>query len=79
MLDTPLKEGLISTLYNVSGIMFSIGLGLIVSFNLSGIRNREYIKEIRKNIHSVLPNSIQLLVEIGAMLGENIIHMVECL
>ena len=46
MLDTPLKEGLISTLYNVSGIMFSIGLGLIVSFNLSGIRNREYIKEI---------------------------------
>lgn len=42
MLDTPLKEGLISTLYNVSGIMFSIGLGLIVSFNLSGIRNREY-------------------------------------
>lgn len=62
--------------------MFSIGLGLIVSFNLSGIRNREYIKEIRKNIaniHSVLPNSIQLLVEIGAMLGENIIHMVECL
>lgn len=50
MLDTPLKEGLISTLYNVSGIMFSIGLGLIVSFNLSGIRNREYIKEIRKNI-----------------------------
>ena len=30
-------------------------------------------------IHSVLPNSIQLLVEIGAMLGENIIHMVECL
>lgn len=53
MLDTPLKEGLISTLYNVSGIMFSIGLGLIVSFNLSGIRNREYIKEIRKNIANI--------------------------
>ena len=53
MLDTPLKEGLISTLYNVSGIMFSIGLGLIVTFNLSGIRNREYIKEIRKNIANI--------------------------
>ena len=53
MLDMPLKEGLISTLYNVSGIMFSIGLGLIVSFNLSGIRNREYIKEIRKNIANI--------------------------
>ena len=53
MLDTPLKEELISTLYNVSGIMFSIGLGLIVTFNLSGIRNREYIKEIRKNIANI--------------------------
>lgn len=53
MLDMPLKEGLISTLYNVSGIMFSIGLGLIVSFNLSGVRNRKYIKEIRKNIVNI--------------------------
>ena len=35
MLDTPLKEGLISTLYNVSGIMFSIGLGLLLLIYLA--------------------------------------------
>lgn len=41
------------TLYTVSGIMFSIGLGLIVSFNLSEVKNSTYLKEIRENIKKV--------------------------
>lgn len=41
------------TLYTVSGIMFSIGLGLIVSFNLSEIKHPIYLKEIRENIKKV--------------------------
>lgn len=44
---------LISTLYTVSGIMFSIGLGLIVTFNMNGVKNKSYIVEIRKNLNSV--------------------------
>ncbi len=44
---------LLSTLYTVCGIMFSIGLGLIVTFNMNGVKNKSYIKKIRKNLKSV--------------------------
>ncbi|MGX4746099.1 hypothetical protein ACWCOS_15690 [Providencia rettgeri] len=44
---------LISTLYSVCGIMFSIGLGLIVTFNMSGVKNKSYIVIIRDNLKSV--------------------------
>ncbi|EFN8485581.1 hypothetical protein EBL26_05705 [Escherichia coli] len=44
---------LISTLYSVCGIMFSIGLGLIVTFNMSGIKNINYVKVIRKELVSI--------------------------
>lgn len=43
----------ISTIFTVSGIMFSIGLGLITTFNLNGVKNRNYIKTIRANINTV--------------------------
>jgi len=42
-----------NTFYTVSGIMFSIGIGLVVTFNLQGIKNKSYIKDIRKNLNNV--------------------------
>lgn len=42
-----------STVFTVCGIMFSIGLGLIVTFTPNGVKNRSYIIEIRKNITNV--------------------------
>lgn len=45
-----------STIFTVSGIMFSIGLGLIVSFNLNGVKNKNYIKGLRSNINFVRDN-----------------------
>jgi uncharacterized membrane protein len=42
-----------STIYTVSGIMFSIGLGLIVTFNPSGVKNKAYIVALRANIADV--------------------------
>ncbi|AVE42439.1 hypothetical protein AM461_18035 [Providencia rettgeri] len=33
--------------------MFSIGLGLIVTFNMNGVKNKSYINKIRKNLTSV--------------------------
>ncbi len=44
---------LLSTLYTVCGIMFSIGLGLIVTFNMSGVKNQQYIKVIRNNLKDI--------------------------
>jgi len=44
---------LISTLYNVCAIMFSIGLGLIVTFNMSGVKNLAYVKIIRDSLRRI--------------------------
>lgn len=53
LFDVRPDEFLLSTLYTVSGIMFSIGLGLIASFNLSSVKNRNYLKKIRLEIQNV--------------------------
>lgn len=48
-----LDDFFMNTIYTVSGIMFSIGLGLIVTFNIQGIKNKTYIKKIRQNLKDV--------------------------
>ncbi|CDG98849.1 conserved membrane hypothetical protein [Xenorhabdus bovienii str. puntauvense] len=53
LIDARPDNYLISTLYTIAGIMFSIGLGLIVTFNMSGVRNKAFIKEIRINLKKV--------------------------
>lgn len=47
------KEYLMSTVYSVSGIMFSVGIGLIVTFNMNGIKNKKFISDVRLNISAV--------------------------
>lgn len=42
-----------STVFTVAGIMFSIGLGLIVTFNPAGVKNQSYLRSIRSNIARV--------------------------
>ncbi|MCL1658590.1 hypothetical protein M2T79_18445 [Elizabethkingia miricola] len=44
------SEVFMNTLYTVLGIMFSIGLGLVVTFNLSGVKNRQFVISIRNNL-----------------------------
>ncbi|MFV0538695.1 MAG: hypothetical protein ACK5M3_15230 [Dysgonomonas sp.] len=41
------------TIYAVSGIMFSIGLGMVVTFNLQGTKNKTFISKIRQNLNTV--------------------------
>lgn len=48
-----LNDFFMNTIYTVSGIMFSIGLGLVVTFNLQGIKNKTYIQKIRGNLKEV--------------------------
>lgn len=43
----------ISTIYTVAGIIFSVGLSLIVTFSLHGIKNKSYITRIRKNLYDI--------------------------
>ena len=43
----------INTLYTVSGIMFSIGMGIVCTMNPDSIKNPGIYKTIRKNIIAV--------------------------
>lgn len=42
-----------STIFTIAGIMFSVGIGLIVTFNPSGVKNKQYIRELRVSIMHV--------------------------
>jgi uncharacterized membrane protein YbhN (UPF0104 family) len=39
----------IQTIYTVSGIMFSVGLGYLVNFSFTGVRKHEFINDVRQN------------------------------
>lgn len=41
------------TIYTVAGIMFSIGISILVTFNLHGIKKKSFIDKIRLNINQV--------------------------
>ena len=47
------SSGIISTLYTVSGIMFSIGMSLLITINTSGVKNKRIKKGIRKELDVV--------------------------
>lgn len=42
-----------NTIYTVLGIVFSIGIGLVVSFNMSGITKKNIVNKIRGNLVSL--------------------------
>ncbi len=52
-LDFSASTGVLPTLYNIIGIVFAIGMGLIVSFSISGVENKDYILHIRNNINQI--------------------------
>lgn len=53
LIEIELDDFFLNTIYTVSGIMFSVGFGLIVTFQISGVKNKVYISDIRKNINRV--------------------------
>lgn len=52
----------INTVYTVVGIMFSIGLGVIVTFNLQGVRNKNIIVFFRNNLLKLRNSYIKYFV-----------------
>ncbi|MBR4127827.1 MAG: hypothetical protein IKR09_09670 [Alphaproteobacteria bacterium] len=44
------EKEVLNTIYNVSGIMFSVGLGLIVGTTFSELKNTNYLKSVRQNL-----------------------------
>lgn len=46
-------DKLVETIYTVSGIMFSIGMGVICTFNPNGIKNKGVLSTIENDIFNV--------------------------
>lgn len=57
-----INRSVFSTLYNVSVILFSVGMGLIFGFNLDGIKNGDYVKSIRFQLKKIRNNFILLIM-----------------
>lgn len=53
-----ISNNTISTLYTVAGIMFSIGMSLLVTSNTAGVRNTSIKRHIRSCMHDVRNNFI---------------------
>ncbi len=49
----------INTIFTVAGIMFSVGLGLIVTFNFAEIKNKKFLNKIRNNLNAVRDSFLQ--------------------
>ena len=56
ILNFSISPNIISPIYTVSGIMFSIGFALIITFNMSGVKNADHIRYIRKELLSIRTN-----------------------
>lgn len=53
LVNVKVSDFFMSTIFNVSGIMFSLGLGLIVTFNINGVKNKKFIASIRESLGNV--------------------------
>ena len=60
--NLPVDTFVIPTLYNAMSIVFSVGMGLIVTFSLEGVKNEKYIKDIRDNIKQIRNKFILLFI-----------------
>ena len=65
-------DGIVSTLYTVSGIMFSIGMSLIVTSNAAGEKNTRIRNGIRKEICRVRNHFI------GCFVSVSILYLILC-
>lgn len=51
--ELKVNESFLNTIYTVAGIMFSIGMGVICTFNPERIRNNAYLNQIRRDISKI--------------------------
>lgn len=48
-----MNQAIVPTIYTLSGIMFSIGMGIVCTFNPSQIRNKQVFQRVKENITNV--------------------------
>lgn len=65
LVSISIPHSFIDTIYTVASIMFSIGMGIACTFNLSGIRNPEFFKKVKIDIISIINNFIFIFISIS--------------
>lgn len=48
-----MNQVIVPTIYTLSGIMFSVGMGIACTFNPSQLRNEQFFQRVKKNITNV--------------------------
>lgn len=51
--EDKMNQAIVPTIYTLSGIMFSIGMGIVCTFNPSSIKNQQVFQRIKTNIINV--------------------------
>lgn len=62
LLSISIFPPLTSTLYTVAGILFSVGMSIVVTMSTQNIRNVEAKKEVQIKIHSLLKEYVEYFV-----------------
>ena len=61
------KDGTLTIFYALVGVIFSVGMSLIISFNGSAIENAELRAEIRTNVHDIRNNFLTVFLVCSAL------------
>ncbi|MGL5228589.1 MAG: hypothetical protein ACRC77_10425 [Bacteroidales bacterium] len=67
-------KNIVSILYTISGIMFSVGLSVVATFNMQGVVNPDFVRQIRKILSGLLNKFIiYFIISSAAALCEMIL------
>ena len=61
------KDATLTIFYGLVGVIFSVGMSLIISFNGSAILNKEFKDEIRSNVHEIRDNFLIIFLLCSAL------------
>lgn len=61
------KDTTLTIFYGLIGVIFSVGMSLIISFNGSAILNKEFKEEIRGNVHEIRNNFLFIFLLCSAL------------
>ena len=58
----PIPSSLVNTLYTVAGVMFSVGMSLIIAVNTQSIRHPDAKKDVQKKLNKLLYRYIAIFM-----------------
>ena len=61
------KDATLTIFYGLIGVIFSVGMSLIISFNGSAILNKDFKDEIRSNVHEIRNNFLFIFLLCSAL------------